>query len=138
MNRRRCLAVPARTVRGFSLLELLVAFAIMAMALGMIYRGVGSSVRSTADLDKYNRAVLMAESLVALVDGVPKDGISERGAADGFQWTMQSNAYEADGDPASHAQLHHLHVRVSWSEGVAERAVDVNTLRPQREQPAAP
>ena len=32
-----------RTQRGFTLLELLVAFAIMAISLGMLYRARGSS-----------------------------------------------------------------------------------------------
>ena len=35
-------------MRGFSLLELLVAFAIMAMSLAMIYRAVGGSVRNVS------------------------------------------------------------------------------------------
>mgnify|MGYP003552811558 CR=1 FL=1 len=46
--------------RGLSLLELLVAFAIMAIALGMLYKASGSSARSVGEIQSYQRAVSLA------------------------------------------------------------------------------
>ncbi|OPH17317.1 general secretion pathway protein GspI, partial [Azospirillum brasilense] len=63
-----------RGQQGLTLLELLVAFAIMALALGMLYRAMGGSARSVADVDRYQRAVVLAQSLLALRDAVPEQG----------------------------------------------------------------
>ena len=63
--------------RGLSLLELLVAFAIMAIALGMLYKASGSSARSVGEIQSYQRAVSLAESLLATRDAIPPDGWNE-------------------------------------------------------------
>lgn len=69
-----------RRQRGLTLLELLVAFAIMALSLGMLYRAMGSSARSVADVDRYQRAVVLAESLLSLRDAIPEQGLNQSGS----------------------------------------------------------
>ncbi len=62
-------------MRGFSLLELLVAFAIMAMSLAMIYRAVGGSVRNVSAIEDRQRASWVVESVLAQIDGeAARDG----------------------------------------------------------------
>ncbi|MGQ0591933.1 MAG: type IV pilus modification PilV family protein, partial [Gammaproteobacteria bacterium] len=54
-----------RHARGISLLEVLVAFAIMALALGLLLRIFGTGLRSSAAAERYSAATLWAESLMA-------------------------------------------------------------------------
>lgn len=51
--------------RGFSLLEILVAFAIMAVALTIVLRIFGSGVNAAVNAEDYTIAVQIAESLMA-------------------------------------------------------------------------
>lgn len=126
--------------RGLSLLELLVAFAIMAMALGMLYKTTGNNARSIGDAAQYQRAVLLAESLLAARDGVPPEGWREQGESAGFAWNVQSSPYPT---PASQAQpglplLHAVEVQVRWTERGATRSLQLQTLRPERTPPGGP
>ena len=50
----------AATQRGFSLLELLVAFSIMALSLGLLYRVAGGSARNVSDVVQIQQAGWLA------------------------------------------------------------------------------
>ena len=56
--------------KGLSLLELLVAFVIMAIALGVLYKASGASARAVGDAERYQRAVFLVHSLLEARDGV--------------------------------------------------------------------
>ncbi len=56
---------------GFSLLEVLVAFAILSLSLGVLLAIFGKGMDLVGTSDKYTRAVLLAESTLASV-GVEK------------------------------------------------------------------
>lgn len=123
--------------RGLSLLELLVAFAIMAMALGMLYKTTGNNARSIGDAAQYQRAVLLAESLLAARDGIPPEGWREQGDSAGLAWSVQSSPYPT---PASQAQpglplLHAVAIQVRWVERGTTRSLQLQTLRPERQGP---
>jgi len=127
-----------RRQRGFSLLEVLVAFTIMALALGTLYQLSGASMGSTAYLERRTYAVIMAESLLARYRSIPPEGVQENGGdADGFQWQLVSAPWER-GQPAleSEAQpwpFHQLVSRVSWHELGRPREVRLFTLLPERQ-----
>jgi general secretion pathway protein I len=121
--------------RGFSLLEVLIAFAIAALALGMLYRIMGGSARQTVTLSQHERAMLLAESLLAAYDSVPEQGLDEGEGAQNssFDWRVRSQPYPTPANNASQApRLHEVQVSVQWLDGDAPRTFELSTLRPER------
>ena len=115
---------------GFSLLEVVVALAIMAIALGVLYRAVGGGVRTVGDLSAYSRAVAIGESVLQMRDSVPAEGWNESGQWEGFRWLVASAPYE----PASGTAivLHRVQVDVAWTDGLREKNFSLVSLRPQQ------
>jgi general secretion pathway protein I len=122
-----------RKQRGFSLLEVLVAFAIAAMALGMIYEVMGNDARQTGGLAQRERALTLAQSLLAAYTVVPPQDVHDSGESAGYAWRIDSAPYPTDVNSASPqaAHLHEVRAAVSWDDGGA-RGIELRTLRPER------
>lgn len=122
----------ARASSGFSLLEVLVAFSIMGLALGVLYQSLGGSVRGVGDAERQIRAVLAAESLLAAVESVPPEGVAQAGTTeDGFAWRLTSEPYAVPTDLSPPWQLHALHAELQWEGRGAARVFRLTTLRPE-------
>ena len=122
----------ARRQGGFTILELLVAFAIMAISLGMLYRASGGSVRAVGDMEHYQRATVLAESILAMRDAIPEEGWTEAGRVAGFDWRVESAPYPTDVSGPTVTPLHEIRVVVSWPQGGRMRQLELATLRPQK------
>lgn len=117
---------------GFSLLELLVAFAIMALALGLLYRATGGGARNAAAIELRQRATVLAESLLALRDAVPPGGWRQQGQEGEFAWSVHSAPYATGVVNSKTPPLHQLSLVISWAEDGAARELALQTLRPER------
>lgn len=123
-----------RRDRGFSLLELLVAFAIMAIGLVMVYRSTGGSARQVHTATMHQRAQVIAASLLS-IEAIPEVGINETGESAGLRWSLRSEPYGGDVTDQRAVPLHLLLVTVRWDDVLAsggQRFLEIATLRPQR------
>jgi general secretion pathway protein I len=113
---------------GFTILEVLVAFVVLALALAALMQIFSGGLREAQVADEYARATLVAQSKVAGVAAVDKleEGES-RGTEDGFAWTLLVAPYdERDEAPEADRNLSpNVGVRLLKVESdVAWRAAD--------------
>jgi len=84
--------------RGFTLIEVVVAFAIFALSVGALYEITRDAMRRTGKADERARAWLTAESeLAALRVRVTPWPPEESGVTpDGLEWRVQTSEHEFD------------------------------------------
>lgn len=126
---------PRRIPRGLTLLELLVAIAIMAMSLALLYRVMGGSARSVGRIDATQRAIVLAQSLLDLRDTVPEGGWQQSGESAGYQWRIASAPYDTGISGSGIAPLYEVAITVAWRDGDQPHQLDLSTLRPLRKPP---
>lgn len=134
-----------RRHKGFSLLEILVAFAIMAVALTIVLRIFGAGVNTAVISEEYNLAVQIAESILARtgVETPLQAGESAGTEADKYAWLVritpvaeppaagrrfQSRQDQSPAQPSR--KLMKVSVRVSWGDAAErQRSVQLDSLR---------
>jgi general secretion pathway protein I len=118
---------PARQT-GFTILEVLAAFVVFAVALAALMQVFTGGLRDAQLADEYARAVIIAQSRLAAFTAtdLPKETTAS-GKQEGFAWTLSSTAYdERLEDPAADRRRdHNLRVRLLRVESkVTWRAAD--------------
>jgi general secretion pathway protein I len=117
---------------GFTLLELLVALAVMGMSLGLLYRASGGAVRNVGAIERLQQAILVAQSLRALHDDVPRQGWNETGRSAGHDWQVRSAPYDAGTPDAGQMPMHEVQIVVHWDDAGKAGAFELWTLLPQQ------
>ena len=129
-------------MRGFSLLEVLVAFVILALALGAIMRIFSQGMSRVGESDSYARAVMLAESkLSQLGEAIPlEDGEVSGESEDSLRWRVRVAAYDPDSVKTARdggavqvvtpVRLLQVEVEVTWAESqTAPRSIRLTTLK---------
>lgn len=123
-----------RRNRGYTLIEVLVAFMIMAMALTVLLRIFSGGVRNIAVSSDYATAVLIAESQLAAagigetVYAGETHGIEE----ERFEWTRRVVSYLPSPDYSTSAKdvrAWYVTVTVEWPTNNGSRSIDISTVR---------
>ena len=133
---------------GFTLIEVLVAFVIAAMALAMLYEGASGGLFATAIATRTEEAVARARSHLAVVGHgtviVPGDQSGDDG--DGYRWRLSirqvATAPIARGDQATiargpHAALYAVTVQIAWRDN-GSREVRLDSTAVGQAPPAPP
>jgi general secretion pathway protein I len=132
---------------GFSLLEVLVAFVILALVGTALFRLFGASRNNASLADEYSRATLYAESRLATAAvETPLRERSDQGASDDgrYAWSTKVESYIPPGMTADQerlaqmlpVRLWRLTVTVTWPTDVGgQRTMVLSTVRLASKQP---
>lgn len=124
---------------GFALIEVLIAFVIAAVALGLLFQSASSSGRSVRQAGNYEEAVSRAKSRMAAVGHDSDIAPGERHGDDGgaYRWRVKINPSAVAEPPAdappnpnqAHLTLYDVEVAISWTDSGHDREVVLHSQR---------
>jgi general secretion pathway protein I len=122
--------------QGFSLLEILIAFSILALSLGILLKIFSGGVNTAVVAEDYTIAVQIAESLIAKTGSeIPlKDHQSNGDENEKYHWSLAISPFSLDGEGIepknSAAELYKVNATVNWGDGAGEeRQIKLTTLK---------
>ena len=128
-----------RSQRGFTLLEVLVAFLILTLSMGALMRIVSQSIRSLDTAEQHQVALQLAES--KLVEVLAQLRWDSRGKDEGrlsgrYRWKSEVDRYQFENQEAGQnysVTPWLVRVTVSWGRQPNEQ-VSLSTIRLMREE----
>jgi general secretion pathway protein I len=134
---RRSLRVRLQLTRatdeaGFTLVEVIVALAMLSVGLSILLGMVSNGLNRTASAEKMAEAGSLAQSLLAEVGADLAIKPEERSGQypNGYRWRVKMLPY---GDPAAReerpVELYQISAEIEWGEGAEQRSFALSTLR---------
>lgn len=122
---------------GFTLIEVLIAFVIAAMAVAALMHGTTGAVTASRVAGRYDEAVARARSHLAALSASPLIDSDRQGdEGGGFHWHVKvataDTAHPAarfKAVPGNMITLYRITVTISWTEGDHSRAVRLDSAR---------
>jgi len=118
------------------LLEILIAFSILALSLGILLKIFSSGVNTAAVAEEYTAAVQIAESLMAKtgVEMPLREGETTGSEGDKYYWRIDVSPFmfnpDNNVDEKIAVELFKVRVAVSWGdEDTNNRQFELNTLK---------
>ena len=124
-------------IRGFTLLEVLVALSILAMSYGVILQIFGSAAQRASLSGDYRRAMIIAESQLDYVAATAgRSGVADTGTVgDKFDWQVSiapTDEYSIVGMPSVYTPVV-INIVVRWESAAGQpKSVSASTIRLQR------
>lgn len=126
-----------RAQRGYTLLEVVIAFGVLALALSMLLGILTNSSRQVRWSADAGRAAMHAQSVLDEVDlsGPLREGMRDGTLEDGrYRWQLQIRPWtdpvrpQAPRDPAA-ARLMELRLEMEWGDGGPRERLALRSLR---------
>jgi general secretion pathway protein I len=124
---------------GFSLLEVLVAFAVLSISLTTILSVYSTALRSTASAARYATAMQFAESKISEItaSNTMADVVDGGAFAERYEWiaVISPLEWKNPDNPVEHPLTpYRIGVEVYWSEAGRSRSVALSTVKLARQQ----
>ncbi|WP_409363663.1 prepilin-type N-terminal cleavage/methylation domain-containing protein [Bradyrhizobium sp. AUGA SZCCT0051] len=116
---------------GFTLVEIIVALAILSAGLSLVLGMISSALQRTASAEKMATAGSIAQSLMAKVGTEVPVGREEREGKypDGYRWRVRMQPLAEANQGEGRLGLYALSTEVEWGEGADARSFALTTLR---------
>ncbi len=126
----------ARREKGFTLIEVVVAFAVFALCSAALYETFAGAVRRGAHAREREQAMLIAQSMLSQQRQAPQPWMAERSGRLDSRWRWTINARQVESPSDNHLSWRAFEVTVSVraemssAPGVVLRSVELARVAP--------
>lgn len=128
-----------RGARGFTLLEVLLAFVVFALSFATVLEILSGSIRNTVRAREYTEAALVAQSVMDQLglEFPLEQGVNYSGESGEYQWEINITPYVNETENAHGTEIAELtgiellqiDLTVSWGEPPRDRSNNFSTVR---------